>query len=97
MVVVSFCLGAAGILACLGALFDSLVAQGSIMAVLAATVPLGLAIVGVMMGFAWVCDKCEGYLNRRADRRAARRRRVPSTPKPTFSRAALSMKKWHGQ
>ena len=99
MLAVSLSLAAAGILACVGALFDSLVAEGSIMGFLAATVPLGLAIVGVLVGFVWLCDKCESYLTRRAaDRLARKRHRVRSTPIPGFSRAASSIrKKWHGQ
>jgi hypothetical protein len=97
MLVVSLSLAAAGILACLGALFDSLVANGSILAFLAATVPLGLAIAGVLAGFAWVCEKCESYFRRLPERRAAKRRRFPSTRKPPFFRAATSMRTWHGQ
>jgi hypothetical protein len=98
MLVVSLSLATAGILACLGALFDSLVADGSILTFLAATVPLGLAIVGVLAGFAWLCDKCESYLRWRVAGRLTRtRHRVRSTPMPGFSRTASSVKKWHGQ
>jgi hypothetical protein len=97
MLVVSFSLGAAGILACLGALFDSLVAEGSVFAFLAAIVPLGLAIVGVLVGFAWLCDQCETYLRRRADSLALKRRHAPSTPGRTSSRASPVVRKWHGQ
>jgi cytochrome bd-type quinol oxidase subunit 2 len=95
MLVVSLSLGAAGILACMGALFDSLVAEGSIFGFLAATVPLGLAIVGILMGFAWLCDKCESYLSRRA-RRLAARRRLPTTVKSAYGVISVT-KKWHGQ
>jgi hypothetical protein len=97
MLVVSLCLAGAGVLACIGALFDGLVSGGSIMAFLAATVPLGLVIVGVLIGFAWACDKCETYLRRRADRLAQKRRRDVSTPGRTSSRAAPVVRKWHGQ
>jgi hypothetical protein len=97
MLVVSLCLGAAGILACAGALFDGLVAEGSILSFLAATVPLGLAIVGVLMGFAWACETSERYFSRRAGRQAARSPRFRSQPKPTPYEAPHTRKKWHGQ
>ena len=96
MLVVSLSLAAAGMLACMGALFDGLVSGGSIMAFLVATVPLGLGIMGVLLGFVWVCDKCESHLSRRADRLALSRRRAASTPKPTSSRVVPVIRKWHG-
>jgi hypothetical protein len=97
MLVVSLCLAGAGILACVGALFDGFVSGGSIMAFLAATVPLGLAIIGVLLGFAWVCDKCETYLRRRADRLALKRRRDAATAGRSSARTAPVLRKWHGQ
>ena len=58
---ISFILAAAGILACIAALFDNLVPKGSLLAFLAAMIPLGVAIIGVLIAFAWFCDKCEDY------------------------------------
>lgn len=61
MLALSFILAAAGILACVAALFDNLVPKGSLLAFLAAVIPLGVVIVGVLIAFAWFCDKCEDY------------------------------------
>jgi hypothetical protein len=66
---VSLCLAAAGGLACLAALYNAFVPRGSVVAFLAATVPLALAIGAVVVGFVWVCEKIEDCLAQRADRR----------------------------
>jgi hypothetical protein len=66
---ISLCLAAAGGLACLAALYNIVVPRGSFVAFLAATVPLGIAVVGVLLGFIWLCEQCEDYLSRRAERR----------------------------
>jgi hypothetical protein len=60
---ISFVLAAAGILACIAALFDNLVPKGSLLAFLAAMIPLGLLIVGILIAFVWLCDKCEDYFS----------------------------------
>ena len=57
-------LAAAGILACIAALLDNFVPQGSLLAFSPRWLPLGWRSLGVMVGFAWVCDKCEDLLER---------------------------------
>jgi hypothetical protein len=65
---VSSCLAAAGGVTCLAILYNLLVPRGSLLAFLAAAVPLGCAVVAVVLGFMWTCEKCEEYLSRRAER-----------------------------
>jgi hypothetical protein len=68
MLVISFSAAAAGILACIAALLDILVPKGSALGFLAWTAALVVAIVLVVSGYVWACDKCEDYLNGRLDR-----------------------------
>ena len=58
-------------LACLAAIFDYAVPSGSTWWTLAALVPLGLAIAGIVVGFARVCDGCEEYFNGNVERKSA--------------------------
>jgi hypothetical protein len=67
-IVISMILGTAGILACVAAIFNIDVPKGSLTAFLAAIIPLGLAIIGILVGFTWVCDKCNDYFKRRSNR-----------------------------
>jgi len=65
VIVSSFALGAAGILTCISALLSVLVPTWSVLAFIAVLVPLGVAIVGVLAGFVWLCDKYEEYIDRK--------------------------------
>ncbi|MGD0382007.1 MAG: hypothetical protein ABSA77_00705 [Thermoguttaceae bacterium] len=64
----SFALGVAGILTCISALLSDLVPTWSVLAFIAVLIPLGLAIVGILAGFVWICDKCEEYFNEKKDK-----------------------------
>jgi hypothetical protein len=66
VIVSSFVLSVAGIMTCMSALLSDLVPAWSMLAFLAVLIPLGLAIVGILAGFVWICDKCENYF---ADRK----------------------------
>ena len=55
----SLALAAGGILACLAVMLDTFMPKGSAWAFLAALLPLGLGVVGLVLGFTWVCDKVE--------------------------------------
>ncbi len=49
MLVVSLSMAAAGILACVAALYDSFVPKGSLLAFLATMFPLGLLVAGIVV------------------------------------------------
>jgi hypothetical protein len=66
--VISFSLGAAGILTCVAILVDSLFPTGSVVMAMASLAALGVAILVVVAGYVWVCDKCQDYLSERLDR-----------------------------
>ena len=68
LIIVSFALAAGGILACAGALLDVFVPSGSFVGFLIKMVVLGFAVTGTMIGYAWLCDKCESYFSGRLDR-----------------------------
>ena len=68
VLVTSIALAAAGVLACIAALFDALVPKGSLWAFFAALVPLALVIIGILFGFVKACEKCEDWLHGRRDR-----------------------------
>jgi hypothetical protein len=61
-------LAAAGVLACVAALFNIWVPRGSLLAFVLALPLLALAIVGIMFGFIKACEKCEDWLHGRRDR-----------------------------
>lgn len=65
---ISITLAAGGILSCIGAILETFMPKGSPVAFLAMMILLGLAVGGVLVGFAWVCEKCEGWLSKRFDR-----------------------------
>lgn len=68
IIAVSAALGAAGLLACVAALFDVFLPKGSFVGLLAGMFLLGFVVTGVMIGYTWACDKCEnvfhGWLSR---------------------------------
>ena len=68
VVAMSLVLASAGILACLARFFDNYVPKGSWLALLAAAIPLGLLILGLLACLAWGCDKCEGYWDHSAEK-----------------------------
>jgi hypothetical protein len=77
LIVISFSLAAAGMLACIAALYDMFVPKGSVVAFLAAIIPLGAAILVVMAAFTWACDKCEDYLSGHLDRLLTMKQQAP--------------------
>jgi hypothetical protein len=68
VIVSSFALGVAGILTCISALLSDLVPTWSVLSFIAVLIPLGLAILGILAGFVWLCDKCEEYFNEKKDK-----------------------------
>jgi hypothetical protein len=64
----SFALGVAGILTCISALLSDLVPTWSVLSFITVLIPLGLAILGILAGFVWLCDKFEDYLNEKKDK-----------------------------
>ena len=68
LIVASCALAAAGILACGFALLHILTPIGSMLDFLAGIVLLALVVVGVMIGYSWVCKKCEDLPEKRLDR-----------------------------
>jgi hypothetical protein len=54
-------MAAAGILTCAVALLDVFIPAGSLVGFLAKMALLGLAVTGVVIGYTWLCDKCESY------------------------------------
>ena len=72
LIAVSVALAAAGILACAGALLDAFIPRGSVLGFLTWMVMLGIIVIGTVVGYTWVCDKCEGYFNGRLDRLLSR-------------------------
>ena len=72
LIAISSALAAAGILACAGALLDAFIPRGSVLGFLTWMVVLGIIIIGTVVGYTWVCDKCESYFNGRLDRLLSR-------------------------
>ena len=68
LIAVSCALAAAGILACAVTMIDVVMPQGSLVGFLVGMALLGLAVTGVVIGYAWVCDACESYFKRRFHR-----------------------------
>jgi hypothetical protein len=67
-IAISSALAAAGVLACAAAILEAVMPRGSLVAFLASTALLGLVVAGGAIGYAWVCEKCEGYFEGRLDR-----------------------------
>ena len=57
----SAALAAAGVVTCAAAIVDAFMPKGSPGAFFASTTLLGLAVTGVMIGYAWVCDDHESH------------------------------------
>ena len=74
LIAVSFALALAGVLMCAIALLDVFIPRGSLAGFLASMGLLAIVVTGVVVGYTWVCDKCESYFNERIDRRLARRK-----------------------
>ena len=68
LIAVSFALAAAGILACAGALLDTFIPRGSVLGFLAWLAVMGSVVIGTVVGYTWICDKCESYFLGRFDR-----------------------------
>ena len=68
VIVGSFVLGFAGIMTCISALLSDIVPTWSVLAFIAVLIPLGLAFVGILAGFVWLCDKFEDYQNEKKDK-----------------------------
>jgi hypothetical protein len=66
--VISLALAAAGILACVAALMDTVMPKGSTLAFFSTLAVLGLVVGAVLVAFTWLCDKCEAYFEARCDR-----------------------------
>jgi hypothetical protein len=75
--VISFSVGAAGILTCVAILVDSLFPTGSVLAALASMAALGVAVLVVVAGYVWVCDKCQDYFSERLGRLFGKRSGEP--------------------
>ena len=80
MLMVSLSMAAAGILACMAAVYDSLVPRGSLVAFLATMFPLALLVAGIVVSFVWLCEHFETSSQRRDD--AGCRRGGRSFPRP---------------
>jgi hypothetical protein len=74
MLMVSLSMAAAGILACMAAVYDSLVPRGSLVAFLATMFPLALLVAGIVVSFVWLCEHFETSSQRRDERRLQTRR-----------------------
>ena len=66
--VISFSLGAAGILVCVAGVLDSVLPRRSVPATCVSMAALVVAIIVVVTGYTWVCDKCEAKLSDYLDR-----------------------------
>jgi len=72
LIAVSSALAAAGVLACAASLLDVFMPTGSLAGFLTRMALLGLVVTGVVIGYTWVCDKCESHFNGRLDRLLSR-------------------------
>jgi len=68
LIAVSSALAAAGILTCAAALLDVFMPRGSFVGFLTRMALVGCAVIAVVIGYVWVCDKCESYFSGRLDR-----------------------------
>ena len=94
---VSCAMAAAGILTCAAALLEVFIPGGSLVGFLARMALLGFAVTGIVIGYTWVCDKCESYfiggLDRFLDDSEPNRydvmsRRAAVSPRPTEPKAS---------
>ncbi len=65
---VSLSLAVAGILACTGALLDVYMPKGSVVGFFLHLFLLGSVVLGLLIGFTWVCDWRDEYLERYFDK-----------------------------
>ena len=72
LIAVSSALAVAGVLACAAALLDVFIPRGSLVGFFTRMALLGFAVTGAVIGYTWVCDKCESYFNGRLDRLLSR-------------------------
>jgi hypothetical protein len=85
---VSSALAAAGVVTCAAALLDVFVPKGSLAGFLTSMALLALVVTGVVIGYTWVCDKCESYFNGSLDRllrRGKLNRGDAANPRPAMS------------
>jgi hypothetical protein len=68
LVAISWALAAAGVLACAGALLDAFMPRGSFFGVLAWLAVLGILVIGTVIGYTWITEKCEKHFDERIDR-----------------------------
>jgi hypothetical protein len=68
LIAASCALAAAGMLACAVAILDVFMPKGSLAGFLVGMALLALAVTGVVIGYIWVCEKCERYFKRRFHR-----------------------------
>jgi hypothetical protein len=87
MLVVSLSLAAAGMLACIAAVYDSFVPKGSLVAFFATMLPLGLLVAGLVVVFVWLCERFESTPERRDEQRL--KLRPPDFPTPIEQRRHL--------
>jgi hypothetical protein len=50
--------------------------RGSVVGFFTRMTLLGVAIIGVLISYAWVCDKCEGYFSGRFERLLNKSKRI---------------------
>lgn len=67
--VVSLAFAVAGTLACVAALLDMLVPHASALSFLCWSAAVVVAVVLLVNGYVWACDRCEEYLSQGTDRR----------------------------
>jgi len=65
LIAVSCSLAAAGVLACAVAIIDAFMPKGSLVGFLTGMALLALVVTAVVIGYTWVCDKCERYIHGR--------------------------------
>ncbi len=68
LIAVSCALAAAGVLACAVAILDVFTPKESLAGFLTNMALLALVVTAVVIGYTWVCDRCERYFSGRLDR-----------------------------
>jgi hypothetical protein len=68
LLAISFALAAAGILACAGALLDAFIPRYSFFGCLTWMAVMGSIVIGTLVGYTWICDKCDRLFDSRHDR-----------------------------
>lgn len=82
LIALSSALAAGGVLTCAAVLLDVLVPRMSLVGFLTRMLLLGFVVTGIVIGYAWVCDKCESCFNE------TRSDRPPNNSKPDRDGAA---------